>query len=345
MKALAKGAALLLATAAWTPALAEVPVNGGPYNVSVLPGGIGAERTIGGAAGTTLAAEGAPYTLSAWVKPDARQAGVVPLIGVGPARELVLADGRLMLVDGAMRVAGPAIAPARWTHVAAVSDGSRVTLYVDGRRVASGAARAAATTPVVNIARATPGQPHFGGTLVGATVDAAALDARAVAQAARTRPDFANVQLWQVGAGWPFQKQANIGLTQQQDAWTLPQTKGDAYTAPVAKPVVAKPATEALAPGRWQINGWQLAAAPEVAGDGAALSRPGRAGGTWRAATVPGTVLQTLVDRGVYPDPYYGLNNLKIPESLARQDYWYRTTFTVPAAGRGQEADARLRRG
>ncbi|MEH3101283.1 glycosyl hydrolase 2 galactose-binding domain-containing protein [Sphingomonas adhaesiva] len=337
MKALTKVAALLLATAAWMPALADVPVNGGPYNVSVLPGGIGAERAIEGAAGTALAAEGAPYTLSAWVKPDAKQAGVVPLIGIGAARELVLADGRLTLVDGATRLGGAAVAPARWTHVAAVSDGARVALYVDGRRVASGAARSAATTPVVTVARATPGQPHFGGTLVGATVDAAALDARRIAQAAATRPDFANVQLWQVGVGWPFQKQANIGLTQQQDAWTLPQSRDNAYTAPVARPVVAKPATQALAPGRWQINGWQLAAAPEVTAGGAALSRPGRAAGTWRAATVPGTVLQTLVDRGVYPDPYYGLNNLRIPESLARQDYWYRTTFTVPAEAAGRK--------
>jgi hypothetical protein len=43
---------------------------------------------------------------------------------------------------------------------------------------------------------------------------------------------------------------------------------------------------------------------------------------------VPGTVLTTLVDRGVYPDPTIGLNNMAIPESLSRQDYWYRSEFT-----------------
>jgi hypothetical protein len=30
---------------------------------------------------------------------------------------------------------------------------------------------------------------------------------------------------------------------------------------------------------------------------------------------VPGTVLTTLVDRGVYPDPDYGLNNTAIPKA------------------------------
>ena len=31
-----------------------------------------------------------------------------------------------------------------------------------------------------------------------------------------------------------------------------------------------------------------------------------------------------MIDRGIYPDPDYGLNNLAIPETLNKQDYWYR---------------------
>ena len=46
---------------------------------------------------------------------------------------------------------------------------------------------------------------------------------------------------------------------------------------------------------------------------------------------MPGTVLTTLWQNGVYPDPDYGLNNLAIPESLNRQDYWYRSEFLIPA--------------
>ena len=41
-------------------------------------------------------------------------------------------------------------------------------------------------------------------------------------------------------------------------------------------------------------------------------------------------VLTTMIDRGIYPDPDYGLNNLAIPESLAHQDYWYRVEFKAP---------------
>ncbi|WP_294320569.1 LamG-like jellyroll fold domain-containing protein [uncultured Sphingomonas sp.] len=310
---------------------AQVPVNGGPYNASFLPGGIGIERPVEG----PVTQAGAPYSVTLWVKGDARQAGVVPLVALGDARVLALKDGRLTLTDGSATLAGPALTPGRWTQVAAVSDGTRATLYVDGRRVATGAARSAATTGVLHVARAVPGQPHFGGTLVGVTLHDRALSVADIA--AMPRPDFANVQLWEVGVSWPFQKQANIGLTQQQDPWTLPQTRGDAYSAPVAKPLPTAPALQPTAPGRWQINGWQLAAAPDVVGDGATLSRPGNPKGEWRAATVPGTVLQTLVDRGVYPDPYYGLNNLKIPEKLARQDYWYHTRFTVPAEAVGKK--------
>jgi hypothetical protein len=52
---------------------------------------------------------------------------------------------------------------------------------------------------------------------------------------------------------------------------------------------------------------------------------------------VPGTVLTTLIDRGVYPDYDYGLNNMAIPESLARQDYWYRTVFDAPLSLDGKQ--------
>jgi hypothetical protein len=52
----------------------------------------------------------------------------------------------------------------------------------------------------------------------------------------------------------------------------------------------------------------------------------------WYAATVPGTVLTTLVNNNIYPDPVMGENNRPniIPESLSRTSYWYRTEITVP---------------
>jgi len=48
-------------------------------------------------------------------------------------------------------------------------------------------------------------------------------------------------------------------------------------------------------------------------------------------------VLTTLVEQGAYPDPYWGLNNLAIPESLNKQDYWYRTEFSLPPGFSGRE--------
>ncbi len=59
----------------------------------------------------------------------------------------------------------------------------------------------------------------------------------------------------------------------------------------------------------------------------------------WYQATVPGTVLTTLVDNKIYPDPLYGENNRPniIPESLCRTAYWYRDEFTIPTSFAGRQ--------
>ena len=79
-------------------------------------------------------------------------------------------------------------------------------------------------------------------------------------------------------------------------------------------------------------SGWQLQDIAQVPQGGAFISTPGYLpSSNWQAATVPGTVLTSLVNDGVYPEPLYGENNRpdKIPESLCRTSYWYRTQFTV----------------
>jgi len=76
--------------------------------------------------------------------------------------------------------------------------------------------------------------------------------------------------------------------------------------------------------------GWEMIEAPKLTADGSTLAQPGVDTGAWYDATVPGTVLTTLVNEGVYPDPYFGLNNRLIPEILNKQDYWYRSEFTLP---------------
>lgn len=75
-------------------------------------------------------------------------------------------------------------------------------------------------------------------------------------------------------------------------------------------------------------SGWQLQDVVKAPQPGAQIAAQGFNTAGWYSATVPGTVLTTLVNDGVYPEPLYGENNRpeKIPESLARTSYWYRTT-------------------
>ena len=65
---------------------------------------------------------------------------------------------------------------------------------------------------------------------------------------------------------------------------------------------------------------------------GAAVSNARYQAQGWMAATVPGTVLTSMVNDGIYPEPLYGENNRpdRIPESLNKTSYWYRTCFTIP---------------
>ena len=46
---------------------------------------------------------------------------------------------------------------------------------------------------------------------------------------------------------------------------------------------------------------------------------------TWLPATVPGTILTTLLENGKVPDPFYGMNNEEIPDiyDTGRDHYTY----------------------
>jgi hypothetical protein len=83
---------------------------------------------------------------------------------------------------------------------------------------------------------------------------------------------------------------------------------------------------------------WQLQDISNVSDSGAAISLTNYVPHSWHSATVPGTVLTTLVNDHVYPEPLFGENNRpdRIPESLSRTSYWYRTVFEVPSAFSGR---------
>lgn len=84
--------------------------------------------------------------------------------------------------------------------------------------------------------------------------------------------------------------------------------------------------------------------ADRVVAEGGSLFSPAYDTSGWYNAVVPGTVLTTLVDAGVYPDPYYGLNNMAIPESLCRTEWWYRDPFRQACRCRRASCVAEFRR-
>ena len=81
-----------------------------------------------------------------------------------------------------------------------------------------------------------------------------------------------------------------------------------------------------------EINGWQMQDAAVVSAAPAVISSLDFKPQGWYAATVPGTVLTTLVDNKVYPEPLYGENMRAIPESLNKTSYWYRAALEIPSA-------------
>jgi hypothetical protein len=326
------------------PSRAAPPgLNLGPYNVTALEGGIGLERPL--APELALLAAGASWSISGWVRPERRQAGPVIIAAIGEPgaaawRGLELIDGDVALVlspSFTLRCAVP-LRPQRWSAVAATFDGATARLYVDGRECAAAAASTLRVAPRIALAPASAPYlrnppAHFGGSLAAFSVTPSAAAPPAVQATAAAAPDFSLVSFDHLGVGWPLQEHAWRGLQRPQDPWTLPHAHA-APSAPVAAP--AAPVSSGLVqagPARWALDAWRLQAAAVVGADGAQLSQVDYPERNWYAAIVPGTVLTTLIARGVYPDPDFGLNNLAIPDSLSRQAFWYRTVFTAPAAG------------
>ncbi|SOT95035.1 glycosyl hydrolase 2 galactose-binding domain-containing protein [Xanthomonas arboricola] len=350
-KAFRRGALwLLCACIAWTaveaaPADADPP---GPYDVRVLAGGLGLSKKL--AAGTPLLAADADWSVSAWVRPSSGTTGPALIAGLGDpqagGRFFVIDNGLLGFAQGAEHVlrSKQPLRAGVWTQVAAIAQGTRLSLYANGRQVASGNVQQTEVAPTLVFGpRQQPAgyTQHFGGEIAGFTAQSGALDAAAIARLAGQAPDPALQRFEDASPGWRVQVKQMAGQLAPQAAATLPRSAAP-FPVPVARPVSEAPALQPLDAAAWRLGAWQLAAAPELGqASGATLSRSDYAAGKsrWRAATVPGTVLTTLVDRGVYPDPDIGLNNMAIPESLSRQDWWYRSSFDLPAALQGKRLE------
>src|SRR6266404_84234 len=100
-------------------------------------------------------------------------------------------------------------------------------------------------------------------------------------------------------------------------------------------------------------EGWRIQSSAQIKEKGEMLSASEFLPTKWYPATVPSTVVGTLVENKVYPDPFFGQNlrqipgcsypiganfsNLPMPEdSPFRVSWWYRTQFRLPQNSRGQ---------
>lgn len=127
--------------------------------------------------------------------------------------------------------------------------------------------------------------------------------------------------------------QLNFGLSQKQDSLELPISRCSKEFMQLRKAndnVVSYNISK-FDNGDYVINSsWFMLSETEVLKFGDTPLANDLDLSNWYKATVPGTVLATLVDNGVYPDPYWGINNVSIPDSLCRMNWWYRTEFMIP---------------
>ncbi len=318
----------------------------GPYNAHILAGGRGLTKLL--PPDDPILHPGTPSTLSAWVEFAPNSGSSFTIAGAGDAtdkrsRFFALLDGRpaLRLGGGSPLLSNASFAPTGWHFFAAVFDGTEVRFYVDGvesarRGLPAGAPSDPPIAPRLEIAPVEPSCaklpcPHFGGRIAAFTLARGAASDEAIAALARETPDADLIEFEEGSKPWPLQVVQFAGNTAPQEPWTMPQRNAP-FSKPVAGPLPPTQTTLAEgSPGDWTLSGgWKLAEAPTVSASPQAISTTGFDAGRWMPATVPGTVLTTMIDRGRYPDPDFGLNNLDIPEKLNRQGYWYRAEFPTP---------------
>jgi hypothetical protein len=135
------------------------------------------------------------------------------------------------------------------------------------------------------------------------------------------------------------QYKLNFGLRAKQDSATLPHSKSPVQFPDRKQQTPPKTVLSSVNEREWILSGgWMLADANVLVNSEKSIFNPQFSTTGWLNATVPGTVLTTLVDQGIYPDPYFGLNNLAIPDSLCRTHWWYRISFRTPEKKAQQEA-------
>jgi beta-galactosidase/beta-glucuronidase len=318
----------------------------GPYNAIFLPDGEGLKKPL--VNNDTVTRADSPWTLYAWINLAELPRGLSPIAGLGNleseySRYLATDGNKLILWSGKDNsLSGTAaLVPNKWHFIATTFDGREFHLFSEGNRIAAGVLDLGSVSAVLEIAPPTfpwPDGAHFGGKIAGLTVFRRALNDDEIKSVSEKPQNFETILFEEASNPWPFQTRQQVGYRAPQDPSTMPRSK-----APFSKPMKnadVPPRGAALQPNgknKWTLaGGWRLRPAPNVPEPGEAISQSEFSTKDWWPATVPGTVLTTMIDQGVYPDPDYGLNNLAIPESLNKQDYWYRTEFSAANDWKGR---------
>jgi len=315
------------------------PPQYGPYNGVFLAGGEGLKAPI--AEHDSVLRADSEWSLYCWMRTDEPLQGATLVAGIGETTEeyprFLGADAKTVFLwmGKDNNLSGPMVlTPGVWHLLATTFDGKEFRVYGDGALVAKGALVLGSTSPLIQMAPPVASEregQHFGGHIASLVVVRQALSSEQIKQLYEKRDDFSMVVFEEGSKSWPVQTRGQAGYRAPQDPATMPISKAP-FSAPIAHPAASsQPELKAIGANNWTIaGGWRLSAAPTVKADGAAISKAGFDASSWWQAVVPGTVLTTMIERGVYPDPEYGLNNLAIPESLNKQDYWYRTEIKSP---------------
>ena len=358
------GKSLLLQSQLREPA-APLP-SVGPYLVHAVGGGGDVKKRM-----PPLSTQDGAWTVYAWIAPTAvtltessvpvttlyvrnadtaeaepparrRSRGTEDVPEDGPAITLALRDGRPAVTTPAASISAPlALTATGWHLLLATGDRSHLALFVDGQLASDDNATGLDLTPFAPLAPSVVLAPRpqrtadsvFRGRLAFTFAGHRTTPAAALALWSR-RPALDTLLYEENAKPWHEQVRQQVGYTAPQTPDAMPH--GAPAAAAVAKPLPPRgPTLQPDGPRNWTVSAnWKLFsndAGQLTPAEGERISQPGFNDAAWLAATIPGTVLTTLVDRGVYPDPDYGLNNLSIPESLNKHDYWYRVTFPAPA--------------
>jgi hypothetical protein len=321
-----------------TPVTSDPPQYG-PYNGVFLSGGEGLRQPL--LERDTVLRADSPWSLSCWVRVDDAQQAPTLVAGLGNTDEeypryLSVDKDSLSLWMGKENTLSGSyvLTPRSWHFLAATFDGVEFHLYGDGEQLLHGPLVMGSVSPVLQMAPATfpwPNGEHFGGKIAALVLQRRTLNAEEIRRLYKSSEDFSLIYFEEGSKSWPVQTRGQAGYRSPQDPATLPQSKAP-FSKPVAQPISALQGTlRATSANSWTIGGgWRLIPAPLVKSEGTEISQARFNSATWYQAVVPGTVLTTLIERGVYPNPEFGLNNLAIPESLNKQDYWYRTVVKSP---------------